>query len=125
MLSGQYAKGQSLLLTERWDKYSIGVGYITKQEVTDRSGTTYYPRENVFVHGMRHITIHDRVELGLGVGYFNDTNRALGSNFQFSLLARYNLGERWTINFRHFSNAGSQRPNMGQDMLTVGYRLGQ
>lgn len=126
MLSGQYGQGTALILSETWkDKYSIGFGYITKQEVTDRSGTTYSLRENVFVQGVRHIDITEKFNLGLGASYFNDTNRALGSQFAFSLLMRYDITDRWNINFRHYSNAGSKRPNMGQDMLTVGYRLGK
>lgn len=27
----------------------------------------------------------------------------------------------WSFRLRHYSNAGSGSPNLGQDMLTVGY----
>jgi len=49
-LSGEYADGQVLTLNEQFDNgYSVGVGYITKQVVTDRDGNTFCPRLNVFV----------------------------------------------------------------------------
>jgi len=124
-LSGQYADGQVLTLNEQFDNgYSLGVGYITKQVVTDRAGDTYYLRENVFIQGMRHVTVTEKFNLGLGVGYVNSTNRVLGSNFVFSLLVRYDFTDRWSANIRHFSNAGSSPPNMGQDMITIGYSFG-
>jgi len=124
-LSGEYADGQVLTLNEQFDNgYSVGVGYITKQVVTDRDGNTFYLRENVFVQAMRHVDVTGKFNLGLGVGYVNGTNRALGSKFVFSLLVRYDFTDRWSANIRHFSNAGSSPPNMGQDMLTIGYSFG-
>lgn len=124
-LSGEYAKGQVLILSEQFDRYSVGVGYISQQRVVDRSKTLYNLRENMYVFGTRHVRITSKFNLGLGVAYFNETNRALGSNFAFSLLVRYDFSDRLSVNIRHFSNAGSVRPNMGQDMLTFGYSFGR
>ena len=123
-LSGEYAQGQVLLLTEQFDRYSVGVGYITKQRVVDRSGTLYNIRENILIQAMRHIRITEKFNMGIGVAYFNGTNRALGSNLEFSLLVRYDFSDRLSMNIRHYSNAGSSPPNMGQDMITFGYTFG-
>ena len=120
ILSGQFSKGAVLSINERFGNYIIGMGYIAKQEVTPRTEPQTPVDENLFVHGQRMVKLWD-VDLGLGVAYFNSTNRALGSKFTASLSLEYNFNEHWDIKFRHFSNAGSAAPNMGQDMLLVGY----
>jgi hypothetical protein len=123
-LSGQFAEGYMLALTEEFDnKYSIGVGYIMKQEVEDRSGTFYRLDENAFVQAYRRFDVYRGFSLGLGATYFNATNRALGSQFAFSCLATYQITDHLSVNFRHYSNAGSATPNMGQDALTIGWRF--
>lgn len=124
-LSGEYSEGQVLMFNERFDKYSIGVGFITDQEVTDRAEDTYFPQENIVLQGQRHVSLSDRFGLAFGAAYFNSTNRALGSNFQFTLSVHYQLNDRFSVQIRHWSNAGSARPNMGQDAITVGYHFGE
>ncbi len=124
-LSGEYAKGQTMILSEKFDRYSVSVGYITDQVVIDRSKTRNELRANIFLQAMRHVNITEKFNLGVGVAYFNGTNRALGSNFTIALLVRYDLSDRLSLNIRHYSNAGSAPPNMGQDMITVGYTFGR
>lgn len=124
-LSGEYSKGQVLFINERFDRYSIGLGVISDQEVTDRSGNTYFPEENIFLQGQRHVSLSQKFGLGIGAAYFNATNRAIGSKFEFTLSIHYQLSDRFSVQIRHWSNAGSARPNMGQDALTVGYHFGE
>ena len=129
-LSGEFSKGAALLVTERWggpngSRYALGMGIISSQEVTDRAGDLYKPRTNLFVFAQRRVSFGSCewgcFSLGIGPAYFNSTNRALGSNFTAALSIEYRFTPKWSINIRHFSNAGSASPNMGQDMLTIGY----
>ena len=132
LLSGQFSGGGTIMVTERWggpykSRYAIGMGYIYKQHVLDRSRDYYNLDENLFVLAQRRVSFdlrgcqHDCISLGLGVAYFNSTNRALGSNFTAALSVEFRPTDRWSLNLRHFSNAGSAAPNMGQDMITIGY----
>ena len=131
-LSSQYSKGGTVIVTERWggpygSRYAIGMGYISEQQVLTRRRNFYEIRENLFVFAQRRASFHlkgcewDCISIGLGVAYFNDTNRALGSNFNAALSIEFRPTDRWSLNIRHFSNAGSAVPNMGSDMITFGY----
>ena len=118
-LSGEFSEGGALLITERVGRFSVGGGYISKQYCHCN-----YPadlRENIFFQGQR-IVEYKKAEIGIGAAYFQNTNRALGKNLTWSLSAGYG-GEHWNVRIRHYSNAGSGSPNLGQDMLTVGYRF--
>lgn len=132
LLSGQLSGGETLIITERWggpykSRYAIGMGYVAEQHVITRSRNRYEPKENLFVFAQRRVSFNlkgcewDCISLGLGVGYFNNTNRALGSKFNAALSVEFRPTDRWSLNIRHFSNAGSASPNMGQDMITIGY----
>lgn len=121
MLSGELSKGAAAIFNEKFGKYVVGMGIIGPQEVTDRSGDLYKVRTNLFVHGQRLVSITDNLDFGLGVGYFNAKTRWNGSNFVASLSIEYELTDHWSVKFRHWSNAGSASPNMGQDLFTVGY----
>lgn len=121
-LSGEFSQGGALVLSERFGpngRYALGMGYISEQEVTDRSEDFYEVRENLFVFAQRRVC-QRWMCLGIGAAHFNGTNRALGSKFTAALSVELEKGN-WSLNLRHFSNAGSAPPNMGQDMLTVGY----
>ena len=123
-LSGEFSDGGGLLVNETFnDKWRIGMGFISEQEVTDRSDDTYHVRNNLLVHGQRLVPLTRNLDLGIGVGYFNAKTRWNGSNFVASLSMEYSLNDKWSINYRHWSNAGSASPNMGQDLFTVGYRF--
>lgn len=121
LLSGEFSQGGALVLDERFvdGKYALGIGYISEQEVTDRAGDLYEVRENLFVFAQRRVC-QRWLCLGIGAAHFNGTNRALGSKLTAALSIEAVRGN-WSLNIRHFSNAGSSPPNMGQDMLTLGY----
>ena len=122
-LSGKFSKGGIVEIHERFDKYQIGMGVISSQEVTDRAGDFYNVRANLFVHGQRVVKVSQNFDFSLGVGYVNAKTRWNGSNFVASLGIEYSHTDKWKVNFRHFSNAGSASPNMGQDMFTIGYKF--
>lgn len=57
--------------------------------------------------------------LGFGVVANSDTNPYVSSALTFSLSAGLRLGKRWSVEWRHFSNAGLKQPNLGQDILLL------
>jgi hypothetical protein len=57
--------------------------------------------------------------LGLGVVANSHTNPYVSSAVTFSLSAGLRLGGGWSLEWRHFSNAGAEQPNLGQDMLLL------
>jgi len=117
LLSGEYSEGGVLMITERMGKWSIGGGYISEQYCHCSHSTDL--KENIFFQGQR-IVDYKRFELGIGAAYFQNTNRALGKNLTWSLSLGFG-GEHWSVRVRHWSNAGSGTPNLGQDVLTIGY----
>lgn len=61
-------------------------------------------------------------ELGLGFAYVN-VPTPYTCQLDFHLLARYRISGRWSAQWRHSSSAGSCDPNVGRDILTLGYRF--
>lgn len=121
-LSGEFSKGAMMVLNYTWDdRWRVGMGVSSKQEVTDRYENFHEVNENLFVHGQRLVEITPKLDLGLGVGYFNALTRWNGSHFVASMSVEYELNKNWSLNFRHWSNSGSASPNMGQDLFTIGY----
>jgi hypothetical protein len=58
-------------------------------------------------------------DFGVGVVGNSDTNAYVSSPVTFSLSAGLRFGRRWSLEWRHFSNAGIEEPNLGQDMLLI------
>lgn len=132
LLSGQFSGGEVAILTERWggpygSRYAIGMGWVNEQHVLTRKRDRYELKENLFVFAQRRVSFDlkgcawDCISLGLGVAYFNNTNRALGSKFTAALSVEFRPIRNWGLTIRHFSNAGSASPNMGQDALLFTY----
>ena len=57
--------------------------------------------------------------LGFGIVANSDTNAYVSSAVTFSLSAGLRFGDRWSLEWRHFSNGGVVQPNLGQDMLLL------
>lgn len=122
MLSGELSEGAVLMVNQTWDeRWRLGMGYVAEQKVTPRREPEMEVRPNLFIHGQRIVGITENFDLGLGVGYFNAKTRWNGSQFVASMSIEYSINDNWSLQFRHFSNAGSASPNMGQDMFTIGY----
>jgi hypothetical protein len=64
-----------------------------------------------------------RLDVGIGAVYFNKTDELNGSQLNYSLLLRYNITDRWAVSVRHFSNAGTTKPNTGRDLVLISYRF--
>lgn len=117
ILSGEYSEGGALMVTERVGRWSIGGGF-----TSDQYCHCNWPADlgsNIFFQGQR-IVEYKAFEMGIGAAYWQNTNRALGKNLTWSLSIGAG-GEHWSVRIRHYSNAGSGRPNLGQDMITLGY----
>ena len=112
------SEGYTLGITERFaGKYDIGVNLIGEQ-------TTHGEKvdNNFIVHADRVVTWKS-VELNLGLAYWQDKNRLNGCHGGFSLGGAFNLNEKLAVRWRHFSNAGTCSPNVGQDMLLVAWKF--
>ncbi len=128
-LSGDWAGG-ALLLSERFGKYDLGIGYVSEQSVTVTCGPhlpaipkcDFDIRENIFIHAQR-IVKYKRCEMGIGPAWFQNTSRVFGKQLNFGLMVGCNISEKVFVRIRHWSNAGSASPNMGQDLLTIGWRF--
>lgn len=66
---------------------------------------------------------YKKLDLGLGVVYLQNTDGYNGSNTNFSLKFGYRFTDRISLSWRHWSNAGTSKPNYGRDMLVLGYRF--
>jgi hypothetical protein len=128
---------------EKWD---FALGYIGPQTLDARIHTDICkdpslrpPCDHVVVDGELDLNpyyyasaqrIHEfrpgravRPFAGLGLAAYTDTNQLISSPIGFSLSAGMNIGQRFGLQWRHFSNAGYDQPNMGQDMLLASWRL--
>ena len=125
-LSGDFADGGMLLMHERFGKYSFGIGYVSEQFVSTPCGSRrcdFDIRENILIQAQRELSITDRCRLGIGPAFFQNTNRALGKRFTIGLMAGCETRGGWGIALRHYSNAGSGTPNLGQDAILITYRF--
>ena len=126
-LSNSRSGAALIVVSERTDKWDFGIGWVDAQTVfpdweRDRGLPEVSFRENLFVHATR-IGHWNRLELGLGAAYFQNTNRAMSRRFVVSVELGFNFNRAWSIRYRHFSNAGSGSPNLGQDAFLIGLRL--
>jgi len=125
ILSGEPAEGGALILSERFnDRWEVQVGYLSEQYVDTcgRPDCQFDIRENIFLGGQR-VVGWERFKLGIGMAAFQNINRALGCRVNFNLLIEWRWSAHVVSRIRHFSSAGSCTPNMGQDMVTLGWRF--
>lgn len=66
---------------------------------------------------------YKRFDLGLGIVALQNTDDYNSSHTNFSLLAGYRFTDRLGVIYRHWSNAGTTKPNIGRDMLLLTYRF--
>jgi hypothetical protein len=130
-LKGKYAEGGMLVVSEQLgDKWAVGGGIVTEQFVRTchrdnpehQRGCDWDVRENIFFEVQR-VATYKRIKVGLGPAYFQNINRGLGANLNWSIKIGYQFNDKWSIQARHYSNAGSRSPNLGQDAITIGYRF--
>lgn len=119
--TGEFNGGFGLIYTERFKgKWDIGIALLGEQKW---DGITTGNNGNVF--GQRIVkSPKERFEMGIGAAYWINTDRNLiGCHLGFTLSARWNITDRIPLTLRHWSNAGTCRPNRGQDLLTIGWRF--
>jgi hypothetical protein len=65
---------------------------------------------------------YKKFEAGLGFQWWN-VETGYTCQFTFALMARYRATDRVAVQWRHSSSAGSCRPNVGRDLVTVAWRF--
>jgi hypothetical protein len=98
--------------------YSFGVTFI--------GGSVHYGRaqRQQFAWRGELIDGFGRFDVGLGIAYVqnDDIYNSCHANFTLSLGYRFR-GLPVTVGVRHFSNGGTCSPNVGRDLLLVGWRF--
>ena len=61
-------------------------------------------------------------EVGFGF-YYQNVETEYVCQFGFHLMGRYRFTDRISAQWRHSSSAGSCKPNVGRDLLTVSWRF--
>lgn len=62
-----------------------------------------------------------RLDIGVGVVALQNIDQLNGSNMNFSLKLGWRFSDRFTAQWRHWSNAGTKFPNYGRDFLLFSY----
>lgn len=62
-------------------------------------------------------------DVGLGLSWMQNPGPYNGSNINFNLQLAYRLPFGATLTYTHMSNAGSKEPNLGRDIVLVGWRF--
>jgi hypothetical protein len=65
---------------------------------------------------------YKRASLGLGFQWWN-VETEYTCQFTFALMARYRISDRFALQWRHSSSAGSCRPNYGRDLVMLSFRF--
>lgn len=71
----------------------------------------------LFVDGFGHF------DVGLGLSWMQNPAPYNGSPVNFNLQLAYRLGLGATLTYTHMSNAGSRLPNLGRDIVLIGWRF--
>lgn len=104
-----------------YGKWEVGAMLYSEQEFRKPEGNLKIGHNAIFHVGR--VVTWKRVELTLGLAYWQNTNRLGGCHTTFSLAAATRVWSRAWLMWRHFSNAGTCKPNSGQDSLTIGWRF--
>ncbi len=64
-----------------------------------------------------------RPRIGIGLMGTSETNEYVSTPVNFSLSAGFALGDALSVEWRHFSNANADGPNLGQDALLLRWRF--
>lgn len=113
-IGSDFSEGAMLYYGERFaEKWDVGIGVTSEQRY---KGVDVGINAFVTVQRIVKDPWWGKIELGVGIAGFQNTNRALGCIFTFHPSLFYS-GDRFGIGYRHFSNSGSCEPNAGQNGL--------
>ncbi|MDH4023371.1 MAG: acyloxyacyl hydrolase [Gammaproteobacteria bacterium] len=142
------SNGSALEIARSTPRWEAALGFVSAQQVDIRTeqdlciatatgpdcvtlkGTNERGVDNYgYVSVQRRFALRPYAQLqpvfGLGVVANSDTNPYVSSAVAFSVSTGLRLGPRWTLEWRHFSNAGLAQPNLGQDILLLRGRFGR
>lgn len=96
--------------------YELGFKLIGQSDYGDNHQSNQF-----VVHGML-IDGYKNFEMGLGFAYFNVPSDYTCQE-TFTLLTRWRFSDRIHAQYQHYSSGGSCKPNVGRDLLTLGWRF--
>jgi len=118
--------GVGLVLTERvyQEKFDLGIALISEQDYNDLKLDN---NGNVFVAfvAQKPETWWKALptEVHIGAAYWIHTSRFIGDELGYTLVLKWRITDHQSIGIRHWSNAGTTKPNRGQDLITWGWRF--
>ena len=62
-----------------------------------------------------------KIDLGVGLAALQHEDQWNSGRINFTAALRYRPTEHWALTYRHFSNAGTRQPNIGRDLLLIGW----
>lgn len=62
-------------------------------------------------------------EVGIGVAHLQHSDNYNSGSIDFSLSLEHRIYKNVYIRYQHFSNAGTNAPNAGRDMVLIGWRF--
>ncbi len=80
-----------------------------------------YP--NSYMLSEQYVTGFGRLDLGLGAAYLANPLPYNGAHVDFKLSIGYRFSFPVAIGYEHYSCGGSCAPNLGRDMLLIGWRF--
>jgi len=124
VLSGEYAEGQYLAIEERFSEGRYSVGFVLMGEQTCKCGEGDVPLDvNIAIFVSRNV-FWKRLELGIGIAYWEATSRAIGSHLTIQPRIAIRLTDNFDLRlWTHNSNSGLSSPNLGQDRIGFSYRF--
>ncbi len=124
VLSGEYSDGQYLAIEERFSEGRYSVGFTLMGEQTCKCGEgDVFVRTNIGIYVMRNV-FWKRLELGIGIAYWENTNRAIGTNLTIQPRIAIRLWKNFDLRlWTHNSNSGASEKNLGQDRIGFSWRF--
>ena len=140
-------EGGALELSRRSRDWELALGYVTEQTLLVNYITPICPYEGAppdactsdvtrghgSVDPYAYFSVQRRFEFrrgahlrplaGLGLVAQSDTNPYVSSPVNLSLSLGLAVGKRVSLEWRHFSNAGTEGPNLGQDTMLLRWRF--
>lgn len=124
--TGEFNGGLGLVLMERvHPNIDVGIALISDQEW---DGVQAANNGNAFAAFVAERpdgfwrALPDEMHIGASM-WIKDNPPINGCRQGYLLGLKYRLGDNFSVGVRHWSNAGTCKPNRGQDLLTFGWRF--